>query len=97
MTTTNGATMPISAEHQHHSRPTTTIEDRRQCFVAEQIADLTIAHPLPALALSDLVTTPPQWRYELYVVGTFLTKRGMNIQPSGVFYRVCGNPDVASR
>ncbi|CAN0847528.1 hypothetical protein LINGRAHAP2_LOCUS5024 [Linum grandiflorum] len=39
-----------------------------------------IAAPLPALTLSDLVIEPPKWGYELCVVGTFLTKRGMNLQ-----------------
>ncbi|CAN0914129.1 hypothetical protein LINGRAHAP2_LOCUS28373, partial [Linum grandiflorum] len=48
-----------------------------------QIAALTITTLLLALALIDLVTTPPRWGYELYVVGTFLTKRTMNI------YAIC--------
>ncbi|CAN0906074.1 hypothetical protein LINGRAHAP2_LOCUS24021 [Linum grandiflorum] len=71
--------MPLSADHQHHGRPTTTVEDRPQGSIAEQIADLTISHPLPALALSDLVTALPPWGYELCVV-TFLTKWEMNIE-----------------
>ncbi|CAN0838753.1 hypothetical protein LINGRAHAP2_LOCUS2331 [Linum grandiflorum] len=94
MTTTNGAAMPISVEHQRHGRPTTAVEDRPQRSVAKQVTDLTIAHPLPVLALSDLVTAPPQWGYELYVVGTFLTKWGMNIQ---AIRRVLPNQDVALR
>ncbi|CAN0875259.1 hypothetical protein LINGRAHAP2_LOCUS10724 [Linum grandiflorum] len=65
MATNNGAALPISAEPQHRGRTITAVDDRPQRSVTEQIADLTIAAPLPALALSDLVTKLPQWSYEL--------------------------------
>ncbi|CAN0880714.1 hypothetical protein LINGRAHAP2_LOCUS13810, partial [Linum grandiflorum] len=50
-----------------------------QRTIDEQIAELTIAAPLPALALAELVTDPPSWGYELCAVGAFLTKRTMNV------------------
>ncbi|CAN0916101.1 hypothetical protein LINGRAHAP2_LOCUS29529 [Linum grandiflorum] len=72
--------MPIVAANPDRSRTTKTVNARPQRSVAEQIVDLTIVAPLPALKLSDLVTEPPRWGYELCVVGTYLTKRGMNLQ-----------------
>ncbi|CAN0884621.1 hypothetical protein LINGRAHAP2_LOCUS14902 [Linum grandiflorum] len=80
MVNNNEGIVPIIVAHPDRSRVTATVNDRPQRSVAEQIADLTIAAPLPALELSDLVTEPPRWGYELCVVGTFLTKWGMNLQ-----------------
>ncbi|CAN0899473.1 hypothetical protein LINGRAHAP2_LOCUS20298 [Linum grandiflorum] len=31
------------------------------------------------LTLTELIPDPPSWRYELCVVGAFLTKRTMNV------------------
>ncbi|CAN0884363.1 hypothetical protein LINGRAHAP2_LOCUS14816, partial [Linum grandiflorum] len=62
-----------------HDQTTTAAAGRHQPTVAEQIAALTIEASLLPLALTDLVTEPPQWGYELGVVGAFLTKRSMNI------------------
>ncbi|CAN0913472.1 hypothetical protein LINGRAHAP2_LOCUS27950 [Linum grandiflorum] len=61
------------------NRGSLTTEGHHQRTVAEQIAELTIATPLPPLALTELVTEPPPWGYDLCVVGAFLTKRTMNI------------------
>ncbi|CAN0862052.1 hypothetical protein LINGRAHAP2_LOCUS8374 [Linum grandiflorum] len=62
-----------------HIRGNTATENQHQRTVAEQIAELTIAAPLPALALTELITDPPPWGYELCVVGVFLTKQTMNV------------------
>ncbi|CAN0915557.1 hypothetical protein LINGRAHAP2_LOCUS29206 [Linum grandiflorum] len=56
-----------------------TTEGHHQRTVAEQIAELTIADPLPLLVLTDLVTKPPPWGYELCLVGAFSTKRVMHV------------------
>ncbi|CAN0826882.1 hypothetical protein LINGRAHAP2_LOCUS824 [Linum grandiflorum] len=61
------------------NRGSLTTEGHPQRTVAEQIAELTIAAPLPPLALTDLVTKPPPWGYDFCVVGAFLTKRNMNV------------------
>ncbi|CAN0906103.1 hypothetical protein LINGRAHAP2_LOCUS24044 [Linum grandiflorum] len=66
-------------------------------MVAEQIAELTIAARVLPLVLTDLVTEPPPWGYELCVVGAFLTKRIMNVHAVRRSLPSVWEPDEASK
>ncbi|CAN0866800.1 hypothetical protein LINGRAHAP2_LOCUS9376 [Linum grandiflorum] len=80
MTALNGAPRADPVIVPLHSHAAAAANGRPPRTVVDQIAALTIAAPIQALVFTDLVTEPPRAGNDLCVVGTFLTRREMNLK-----------------
>ncbi|CAN0919946.1 hypothetical protein LINGRAHAP2_LOCUS31754 [Linum grandiflorum] len=81
MAALNTNTQPASAAAPSHSQAAVAVDGRPEQTLVEKITALTLAAPPLALAHTDLVIEPSPWEYDLCLVGNFLTKKEMNLQP----------------